>query len=433
MTFRNKNNIKDKIINHPHYQKVIYWTKLISVTGIAQVIVQAVGFISGILIIRLLSVEQYALYTLANTMLGTMTVLSDGGISAGVMTLGGKVWQDKQKLGAVLETGLKLRRKFAIFSLIISLPILIYLLTHHGANRVTTVLISASLIPAFFAALSDNLLQIPVKLHQAIKPLQYNQVQVSIGRLILTSLTLFAFPWAYIAIIATGIPRIWGNFQLKKIANDFADRNAENNNKYKEEIFKIVKKVLPGSIYYAISGQLTIWLISIFGQTTSIAQIGALGRLMVIFSLLLTIVTMLIVPRFSRLNNKHNLIIRKFIRIQILLLLIGGMIVLTTALFSNQFLWILGDKYYGLSKELLLIMISGAVSFIGMSTNGLLSSRGLIVPPIIFLPLIVSIQVITLFLIPLNSVIGVITYTIVTASAIYLIRLIYFAIQVKKI
>jgi O-antigen/teichoic acid export membrane protein len=166
------NKIKDYIVNHPYYNKAKYWGKLISITGSAQIVVQAVGFLSGILVIRLLAVEEYALYTLANTMLGTMTILSDGGISTGVMAEGGKVWQDRKKSGVVLTTGLDLRRKFAIVSLIISIPVLGYLLLHNGANWITTVLITASLIPAFYAALSDGLLQIPVKLHQAIPPLQ---------------------------------------------------------------------------------------------------------------------------------------------------------------------------------------------------------------------------------------------------------------------
>ena len=115
---------------HPSYDKAMHWGKLISITGGAQMIVQAVGFICGILIIRLLPVQEYALYTLVNTMLGTISVLADGGISSGVMAQGAKVWQDKEKLGEVLATGLDLRRKFAIGSLLISVPILFYLLIH---------------------------------------------------------------------------------------------------------------------------------------------------------------------------------------------------------------------------------------------------------------------------------------------------------------
>ncbi len=91
-----------KFKQHPKYDTIVSWGKLISITGSAQIIVQAVGFASGILIIRLLPVQEYAFYTLANTMLGAMTVLSDGGISTGVMAQGGKVWEDKLKLGKVL-------------------------------------------------------------------------------------------------------------------------------------------------------------------------------------------------------------------------------------------------------------------------------------------------------------------------------------------
>src|SRR4051812_39271310 len=103
-----------KGILHKHvtskYPQMVEWGKLISITGSAQVLIQAIGFVSGIMIIRLLSTSEYALYTLANTMLGTMTLLTDGGINTGVMAQGGRVWQDKVKLGIVMNTGMDLRR-----------------------------------------------------------------------------------------------------------------------------------------------------------------------------------------------------------------------------------------------------------------------------------------------------------------------------------
>ena len=189
-------------------EKVFGWVKLISITGGAQIIVQAIGLVSGILIIRLLPTHEYGLYTLANTMLGTMIILADGGISPGVMAQGGKVWQNSEKLGAVLATGLELRKKFAAISLIVSTPILLYLLLKQGASWVSAVLIVAALIPAFYAALSDALLEIVPKLHQTILPLQKNQIVVVVARLFLSGITLFAFPWTYVAILATAVPRI---------------------------------------------------------------------------------------------------------------------------------------------------------------------------------------------------------------------------------
>ena len=93
--------LAQKFSNLARSEKAVTWFKLISITGGAQLIVQAIGLVSGIIVIRLLSTSEYGLYTLANTMLGTMIILADGGISAGVMAQGGKVWQDKNQLGIV--------------------------------------------------------------------------------------------------------------------------------------------------------------------------------------------------------------------------------------------------------------------------------------------------------------------------------------------
>lgn len=374
-----------KIKEHPKYETVLNWTKLISITGSAQIIVQAVGFASGILIIRLLPVEEYAFYTLANTMLGTMAVLTDGGISIGVMSAGGKVWEDKQKLGTVLATGLDLRRKFAIGSLIVSIPILFYLLLHNGASWLMTVLISLAMIPAFYAALSDSLLEIIPKLKQTILPLQQNQVEVGLGRLLLTGLFIFAFPFGYIAILAAGIPRIWGNIRLRKIVYKLAAIDQVPDIEVKKEILDLVKRILPTSIYYCVSGQITIWLISIFGNTTSLAQLGALGRLSVMLSVFGAIITTLIVPRFAKLALDKKLLLERFIQILFMLIVLLSIVVLIVYLFPTPILWILGKGYSDLNDELLLSIIGSCIGLITGIVFSLYSSRGWAMSPILMI------------------------------------------------
>jgi O-antigen/teichoic acid export membrane protein len=379
------NNKLNKLRQHSQYNRVIGWGKLISITGGAQIIVQAVGFACGILIIRLLPVEEYALYTLANTMLGTMTVLSDGGISTGVMAQGGKVWQDKEKLGAVLATGLDLRRKFAIGSLLVSVPILVYLLIHNGASWLTALLIAAALIPAFFASLSDSLLEIVPKLHQNILLLQKNQVSVGIGRLALTALTMFVFPWAFVAVLAAGIPRIWGNFQLRRIVYVSADKNQLPDMEIRSEILTLVKRILPTSIFYCVSGQITIWLISVFGNTTSLAQLGALGRLNMLLGLFSTIVATLIVPRFAKLAEDKILLLKRFLLIMGLLVVALMVIILVVYLFSTEILWVLGDGYMDLAYELLLSMVGSCIGLLAGIAFSLYSSRGWAINPILLI------------------------------------------------
>lgn len=365
-----------KFKQHPKYDTIANWGKLISVTGSAQVIVQAVGFASGILIIRLLPVQEYAFYTLANTMLGAMTILSDGGISTGVMAQGGKVWEDKQKLGKVLVTGLQMRKKFAVVSMIISLPILLYLLIHNGASWITSFLIILSIIPAFLAALSDSLLEIPLKLNQSIVPLQKNQISVSLGRLLLVASTIFIFPFAYISILTGGISRIYGNIRLKKVANIFADTSQLEDVLVKNEISKIVKRSLPGLIYYCFSGQISTWIISIFGNATSIAQIGALGRITSVLSLLMVVFSILIVPRFARIQNQPQKLLRHYSEILISFLIVFLFLVGFISLFSDQILWVLGNNYKDLNNELILLIIGTSLTMIMAAALALYLSRG---------------------------------------------------------
>jgi O-antigen/teichoic acid export membrane protein len=400
------------IQQHPQYHKILQWGKLISITGGAQIILQAVGFASGILVIRLLPTQEYALYTLANTMLGTMTVLADGGISTGVMAQGGKVWNDREKLGAVLATGLDLRRKFAVGSLMVSIPILLYLLLHNGAIWLTALLIVLSLIPAFYAALSDSLLEIVPKLHQAILPLQKNQVSVGLGRLLLTGLTLFVFPWTFVAILAAGIPRIYGNIKLRKIVNGLSDKNQIPDKKIRYEIVSLVKQIMPTSIYYCLSGQITIWIISVFGNTTNIAHLGALSRLTMILSIFSSLITTLVIPRFSKLKSDKELLLLRFLQIIGFVFVLLLFLTLVTYLFPKPLLMLLGNSYKDLQFELLLSIIGSCIALLSGIVFSLCSCRGWVMPPFVLIG--VNLLAIIIFSITLDvsSLTGVLLFNI---------------------
>lgn len=416
----------------PNYSKLLEWGKLVSVTGAAQVIVQLVGFLSGIIIIRLLPTKEYALYTMANSMLGTMTLLADGGIGNGVMAQGGKVWKDRQKLGSVVKTGLELRRKFAVGSLLIAMPILFYLLHHHNASPLTSVLIVAALIPAFFSALSDTLLEVAPKLHQDIKSLQKNQVMAGLGRFGLISVTIFFFPWAFVAILGFGIPRIFANLKLRKISAKFADWHQPSNEQDRTAILKVVRRTLPGTIYYCISGQITIWLISIFGTTESIAHVGALSRLTMILTIFGVLLSSLVEPRFSRLAQNKKMLVSRFFQIQFLLFAVTGFIVFMVWLFPNQVMFVLGEGYSGLNKELMLMTVSGCLSLMSSSVFKLSSSRGIVPPPLVLIPTLIAIQLLFFAVVDFREIRGALLFSIFTYSAAWIFRTSYFLVWIKK-
>jgi hypothetical protein len=100
-----------------------------------QVFVQLIGFATGILLVRLMEQREYALFTVTNTMQGTMNILADIGISIGMISIGGRVWQDSRRFGELVQTGLKLRRTLGAIAVIAITPLLYYMLAKNPVLR----------------------------------------------------------------------------------------------------------------------------------------------------------------------------------------------------------------------------------------------------------------------------------------------------------
>lgn len=404
-----------RMSSNPPYTKAGEWIKLLAITGSAQVLVQAIGFVSAILIIRLLPTNEYALYTLANTMLANLMILGDSGIASGVMSEGGKVWQDREKLGVVLATGLSLRFKFAIFSLIAVTGPFFYLLYHHGASWGTSVLIVLSIIPTFYAVTIGTLYEIAPKLRQEIIPLQKIQVGTASGRMLLSMLSLFALPFTFVATLASGIAQIWSNRQMLKVSAIFADPTQKPDPLVRKRLLSMSKRMLPEAIYICISAQITIWLISFFGSTSAVAEAGALTRLTTVINLFSMLFAAIVVPRFARMLN-GRLLLRRYLQIQAGMLLLGLMAIALIWIFSSHILWILGPAYRNLRVELLLMMTGSGLYVIGQSCFLLCASKTWVINPALSIPLSICTIAISAFTIDISTLAGLFTLNIVVAG-----------------
>ena len=422
-----------RLRTHPLYLKAFHWGRFISITGLAQVIVQAVGLVCGILIIRLLSPHEYALYTLANTMLATMTVLAECDISAAVMAQGGRVWNSRERLGVVLVSGMKIRRTMGILSLSVVVPIFAYLLYYHGASIWGTTLIVLSIIPAFFASLTDTLLEVPSKLNQDILPLQKNQVIAGLARLILTTASLFVFPFAFVAMLASGTSRIWANIGLRKISTTFVDWRTESDPAVSNEILSFIKRILPMAIYYSFSGQITIWLISIFGSTDSVAEVGALGRLAAILGLVSVLIGTLVAPRFARLAAERTILFNRYLTMFAFLIALFLIVLLFAWMFAPQVLWLLGGSYAGLKMELVLSIAGSSLSLIAGAFYALNSSRGWIMNPIAAVSINIMAIILGIVLLDISTLLGILEFNILVTSVSVLLHGLYGWFKIRRL
>jgi hypothetical protein len=136
-------------------------------------------------------------------------------------------------------------------------------------------------------------------------------------------------------------------------------------------IVQLTLPSVPGVVYYALGGQISVFLITFFGRTAAVASVGALSRLGQIFLLLSPINGILIEPYFARLPKKdlksHYLMAMAGASI------CGAGIVAIARVWPGLFLWVLGPKYAGLRNEVVLVMLLGAIGLVGgvmASING---------------------------------------------------------------
>lgn len=406
--------------------------KNFTLTGANQLIIQLIGVVSGILVVRLLPTSDYALFTLANTMLGTMTVLADGGISSSIMAQGGQVWKDKKSLGKIVQTGINLRTKFSYISLLFAVPLLYYFLTQLHADKLSSSLIIIILIPLFFLSFANSLLQIGPKLHQDVVQLQRNQLVLNIARLVLLVL-LYFIPSVYIALAVGIMPLLWSNANLKKISKKYIDFDQDADENIKSKMYATVKRVFPTSLYYCLSSQITLWLISVLGTSYAVAQLGALARYGALFNVFTILIATLIIPKYAKLPSNKSALFSSFLKITATLIMAMLGILACVHFFATPLLSIIGRQYAGLEYELLLSMVGSCVSLLAGTLFSLYIARGWVINPLISIPINLIVIIAGIMILNPSSIENALMLNILIAAGQLVMNLVYILIKINKV
>ena len=390
-------------------------------TGAIQLIVQAIGFAGGIVVIRLLSMGEYATYTILYAALGTLSALADAGIASTVMAQAGRHGGDSARVSSIVVTGLAYRRRFSLLVGGIALPVLLYLLHRQGESWVLSALGLLSVALAFLATAATAVLEVPFKLQQRVMPLQWAQLQANALRTALVATALWLQPTAALAVLCAALAQWWLNHRLRAMLATQVDRSSAVDRDAATAIRRNMWRTLPGALYYCIAGQLNVWLLTLFGSTASIAQIGALGRLAMLFTIVQVTVSMIVLPRFARQPEARDTLLRSYLKVTAALFALGTALTVAAWLFPQPLLWILGGDYSMLGNEVALMTLSGALGLIGASLYAMNNVRGYLPPAWVPPVLGISHTAVLMVLLDVSTVHGVLLMQGVLAafSALY--------------
>jgi O-antigen/teichoic acid export membrane protein len=263
----------------------------------------------------------------------------------------------------------------------------------------------------FYFQLTVGVLMPVPRLHLEVNRIQNLYVWASALRLTLLVIAYGILLNTAIALLAAAISLGLQEAILRRWTPQMAARNAPPNPEDRREILNIVRHQAPNSIYYCVQSQLTVWLIGVFGSTTDVAEVGALGRIAIIFAMLASVMGNVIYPRFARVQEM-GMLWRRYWQI------LGGHAALAlgllafTALFPDALLWVLGPKYSHLEKELFLMILSAVLFSILACMWQLNVARGWIVSPWLMIPTGVAAQVMLIPLLDISQVRGVLLLNI---------------------
>jgi O-antigen/teichoic acid export membrane protein len=396
----------------PFIRRALHRARVVGSFAVVQGVVQMVGFFSGILLVRALSSTEYAYFTIANTMQGTINLLADIGISIGLISIGGRVWHDRNRFGQLINTALAVRRKLGALAILVITPVMYFLLVRNGASSGYTAILIVVILLGLIVQLSLGVLSVVPRLRSDLSRIQAIDLTGAFTRLLLIGGMLYLFMNAGVAVlIGTGVLFLQ-YLMFRRYVAGVVDLAAPENSDDRREIMRLTKHLAANAVFYCVQGQITIFLIGFFAhKVNSIAEVGALGRLAMIFTVVSNLLTNVFVPAFARCDSRHRLR-WLFFAIVGAVTAFSAVIMAAAAWFPNQFLFILGNRYAHLQHELLLMVGAAVLNAIAGTLWGLNASKAWVAGSWLYIPLTLATQVILIPFTDFSSVAGVLTFNL---------------------
>ncbi len=418
-------------LSHQH-QKWLRWFRLLAGFASAQLVIQLLGFLSGILIVRYLSKPDYAWFTIANTLVATMGMLADSGISGALSAVGGTVWQDDARFGSLIRTALTLRRRLALAAVLVVAPVFVWMLVKNHAPAATIAVVVPAALLSLSLQLTAGVLGVVLSLRQEIRRMQFLGLAAALLRLTLLAPACLVFIDVRVAVIIGTVGMALQVWLLRRWVSTSVSWHAPESADYREQILSIVKRQAPLTIFYCLQSQIIIWLISIFGNAQRVAEIGALGRFAMIFTLISSVMNGIVVPRFARCQDR-SILQRRYWQVAAGFTFLAGSLVTLSAIFPRPLLWVLGAQYANLENEVWLMMLSAASSGLFVALVSLTYSKGWIIPAAISIPMEIVTQLILILAFDISTVRGVLLIGCLGSLPLIVLNIIIAHLEMRKL
>lgn len=404
------------------------WGPTLGKYTLVQLGVQLLGAFAGLLIVRTLPKQEYAFYTLASTLIPTLCSLATSGITYAASALGGQVWTDRRRLGQVAVTAFRVSRLQAALSALPVLAIFAWLLHRNGASPAATAALLGLALAAAASQFASGILTVVPRLKGEFRFLQRTEISAAVLRLVLIAAAAATWLNAELAVLIAGLANAFRWLKIRSWVRNNVDLAVPSDPAMAAEMRRVMWRQWLNEVYYVTQGQISLYLLSIFGTAATVADFGALGRIGFLFAAPGVAMQNVVLPRFARCQDAVRLR-QLYMLILAVNAIIAAMPVVISLAAPRPVLWLLGAKYSGLGYELLLYALNLAMAMLGDTASGLNAVRAWIIPGWILAPVWIATQLVLMALIgvaTLPQVLWISILTNIVLTCVYLSGAVHF-------
>lgn len=331
-----------------------------------EAMLQVLQAVNGLLLVWLLSVEDFAVYAVFTAAMGFASQMLGFGITPTIISLVGMDFQDKAKVGRYLMAGSSLRLWMLLIVSPLGLAILWFSSLKIGIPVISIALLSGLLVGANYLSSQIDLFCAPLQMLGRVGTLYRCLALGEVVRILLTLLLwaahLLSVGSAVVAsVIVLAIS--YGSLLIMTRSHFLKPRIPPL--RERQQLVALVLPSLPNALFGAFQGQIMIFISAMLGNTQQIAAVGALGRLARLVSFLSAANPMIVGPAFAKMSEAAFW--RRLPFILLAASLISSCIAFSGFFFPELLIQIIGEKYRHLASVVWLVTLgAGLIYFLNV-------------------------------------------------------------------
>lgn len=322
---------------------------------------QGLNILTGLFLIRALSIEAYAQYSLAMAFQVTAMSLTNLGLTDTIIPLVGSRGKDLALVGKYVRAAWTLRtRLFLVVGPCCAAAFYALVRAHHWSSASFAVLL-ISLLASLYWSVSIACWSAPLILNHRLTDYYLGQIAATAARLVIYVVaSIGQVLSAGFAAAVTAVSLLLNGAIAKRLAAPFVELSQPVDPAAQQEVLRCMLPMTPAAIFAAFQPQIALFLVSIVGQTLQIAQIAALSRIAQLFMAVNMFNSLVLEPFVARVSADR--IATVYARVLATAVLLAT---LTTGLafaFPAIPLWLLGAKYQDLTAVIGWVVLASCMS-----------------------------------------------------------------------